>query len=306
MEEDCVPTEYLCAASPGYLRAFARLAQRSLQAGVPSRWRTGCVVPVPKKPRVPLSAKNARGVLLACHTGKIYSRIVRIKIQQLLPEAAQSRQSGGIKGGLTSVPQIVLSFFIEKMRKERKCAAVLFTDIKAAFTSIPRSWTTWRSWWRGTRQKRCWPSFRAQENALTLNMSAGKTEAIVLIQGKQAKEVKRRMFAEGEEDAAILETPAGPLRVVGNFRHLGCRVDCTRTQNAELAARRSSAQAAAVALEHSVLEDRAIPTKVRTCVARSTIHSRLLHQAGKWTCLSKAQLHHLHTRYMAPLRRILG
>ena len=98
---------------------------------------------------------------------------------------------------------------------------------------------------------------------------------------------KRRILAEGEEDAAILETPAGPLRVLGSYRHLGCRVDCTRTQNAELAARRSSAQAAAVALGHSFLGDQAIPTKVRTCVARSTIHSRLLHQAGKWTCLSK-------------------
>ena len=142
-----------------------------------------------------------------------------------------------------------------------------------------------------------------QENAPTLNMSAGKTEAIVLVQGKQAKEVKRRMFAEG---AAILETPAGPLRVVGSYRHLGCRVDCTRTQNAELAARRSSAQTAAVALGYSVLGDRAVPTKVRTCVARSTIHSRLLHQAGKWTCLSKTQLHLLHTRYSAPLGLILG
>ena len=60
-----------------------------------------------------------------------------------------------------------------------------------------------------------------EENALTLNMSAGKTEAIVLVQRKQAKEVKRRMFADGGEDAAILETPAGPLRVVGSYRHLG-------------------------------------------------------------------------------------
>ena len=57
-----------------------------------------------------------------------------------------------------------------------------------------------------------------EENALTLKMSAGKTEAIVLMQGKQAKEVKRRMFAEGG-DATI---------VVGSYRHLGCRVDCTR------------------------------------------------------------------------------
>ena len=75
-----------------------------------------------KKPRVPPSAKNASGALLACHTGKIYSRIVRTKIQHLLPDAAKVRQSGGIKGGSTTVPQIVLSFIIEKMRKERKCA----------------------------------------------------------------------------------------------------------------------------------------------------------------------------------------
>ena len=37
MGEDCVPTECLCAAGPGYLQTFARLAQRSLQEGVPSR-----------------------------------------------------------------------------------------------------------------------------------------------------------------------------------------------------------------------------------------------------------------------------
>ena len=36
------------------------------------------------------------------------------------------------------------------------------------------------------------------------------------------EEVKRSLYAEGEEGAATLETPAGPLRVVGNCRHLGC------------------------------------------------------------------------------------
>ena len=134
--EDSVPTEYLRAAGPGHLRAFARLARRSLQDGAPSRWRTGCMVPVPRKQRVPQSAKSARGVLLACHAGKIYSRIVRTKMQHLLPEAAQGRQSGGVKGGSTAAPQIVLSLFIKKMRKEQKCAAALFTDIRAAFYSV--------------------------------------------------------------------------------------------------------------------------------------------------------------------------
>ena len=67
------------------------------------------------------------------------------------------------------------------------------------------------------------------------HVSVGKTEAIVLIRGDKAKEMKRRLYAEVEEGAAKLETPAGPLRLVGNHRHLGCRVDCIRTQSAELA-----------------------------------------------------------------------
>ena len=52
-----------------------------------------------------------------------------------------------------------------------------------------------------------------EDNALTLNMSAGKTEAIVLMQGKQSKKVKRRMFAEGGDTSWTAPT---------------------RTQNAEL------------------------------------------------------------------------
>ena len=79
---------------------------------------------------MPLSAKNARGLLLACHTGKIYSRIVRTKIQHLLPGAAEGRQSRGIKGGSTSVPQFVLSFFIEKMRAEIALGGLLPLDTR--------------------------------------------------------------------------------------------------------------------------------------------------------------------------------
>ena len=42
--KDCVSTEHPRAAGPGYLRALARSARRSLQKGVPSRWRTGYMV----------------------------------------------------------------------------------------------------------------------------------------------------------------------------------------------------------------------------------------------------------------------
>ena len=99
MEEDCVPTEHLRVAGPGYFRAFARLARRSLQDGGPSWWRTGCMVPVPKKQRVHLSAKNAGRVLLACHSSKIYSRIVRTKCCPRPPRAGNQVESGRLHGG---------------------------------------------------------------------------------------------------------------------------------------------------------------------------------------------------------------
>ena len=61
--------------------------------------------------RISLAQRSLQEGGPACHTGKIYSRIVQTKIQHLLPEDVQGRQSGGIKGGSTSVPQIVLLFF---------------------------------------------------------------------------------------------------------------------------------------------------------------------------------------------------
>ena len=140
-----------------------------------------------------------------------------------------------------------------------------------------------------------------QENTLTLNMSAGKTEATVLLQGKQSKEMERRMLRR------LRRTQRFWRRQLDRFVWWAATVTWAAvltvpcTQNAELAARRSSAQAAAVALGHSVLGDQAIPTKVRTCVARSTIHSRL--PPPSW----KVDVPEQNTAASsAPLRRILG
>ena len=68
------------------------------------------MVPVPKKQR------SARGVLLACHLGKIYQRIVRTKIQDLLPEDAARRSQGRLSGGAAGRALL----FLVKMRKEQK------------------------------------------------------------------------------------------------------------------------------------------------------------------------------------------
>ena len=138
-----------------------------------------------------------------------------------------------------------------------------------------------------------------EENALTLNMSAGKTEATVLIQCDKAKEVKRRLYAEVEEGAAILETPAAASRG-GQLPSPGVpsRLHPYPERGVGGQTLHSSGNHSGL----SVLCDQAIPTRVRTDVAKLTVHNRLLHQAGQRTSLSKAQREPL---YMALLRRIL-
>ena len=118
--------EYLRAAGPGYLRAFARLARRSLQDGAPSRWRTGCAVPVPKKQRVRSVLRTPEAFCWRATWARSSRELSGPRCSTCLPEAAKFHQSGGVKGGSTAAQQLVLSLFIKKVSKETKCAGSRF------------------------------------------------------------------------------------------------------------------------------------------------------------------------------------
>ena len=126
MGEDSVLTEYLRAAgwdtfklSRGWLGARSRMEHRA----------DGARAPWSQCPRSEKRQRRSVGVPLR------QDLLDNCQDQDSAP-AASGPQSGGVKGGSTPAPQIVLSLFIKKMRKEQKCAATLCTDIKAAFYSV--------------------------------------------------------------------------------------------------------------------------------------------------------------------------
>ena len=62
--------------------------------------------------------------------------MLRRRVQHTLPAVAGGRQAGGMKGGSTDALQLALALFLKQARSAGRSAAVLFTDIKAAFYSI--------------------------------------------------------------------------------------------------------------------------------------------------------------------------
>eukprot|EP00974_Lingulodinium_polyedra_P098526 9549768-Lingulodinium_polyedra.AAC.1 len=67
--DDGVPVEFVRAAGLPYLRQLARLAAKGLATRMPMAWRTGIMVPVPRKAKMPISFVSSRGVLAGSHPG---------------------------------------------------------------------------------------------------------------------------------------------------------------------------------------------------------------------------------------------
>ena len=56
---DLVPPELIKYSGPGCWRLLAAIAVEVCRCGLPNCWRGGIMVPVPKRPKLPLSTANA-------------------------------------------------------------------------------------------------------------------------------------------------------------------------------------------------------------------------------------------------------
>ena len=78
---------------------YGQLAARLARDGAPGSWRGARCVPVPRKPRRPLSMQNSRGVACGDALGKIYATIIRAKLTPALKQQAGEWQMGAVPGG---------------------------------------------------------------------------------------------------------------------------------------------------------------------------------------------------------------
>lgn len=110
---------------------------------LPADWRKSLIVPLYKRGDTD-RVDNYRGISLLCSAYKIYTEIIRnrmdseVEEKNMLPES----QAGFRKGRSTLDNIYVLSHVIQRekeKKKERKEVYALFVDLKAAFDNVDRS-----------------------------------------------------------------------------------------------------------------------------------------------------------------------
>ena len=123
-------------ASPSELAPFlARLFAKVVASNAPEQWRGGTMMPVPRKPKLPFSGDNARGVLIAAGLGRVYSRWLRAQALPYFQLAAAPEQFGGLPGMGIDFGQQMLSLLRQQAAQTSKSVATLFVDFKAAYYS---------------------------------------------------------------------------------------------------------------------------------------------------------------------------
>ena len=94
------------------------------------------MVAVPRKAGAPVSMSNVRGVLCADSAAKLLGRILRNKLRPTMTQHVQGWQAGAVQGGGTAGPSHSIKLFFATAKAEKRSAAVLFGDLKAAYYRV--------------------------------------------------------------------------------------------------------------------------------------------------------------------------
>ena len=134
MGEDLLPAEFWKKAGPAGVQHLAALNFRSFgTARVAAEWRGGTFGVVPRKPKLPLSRTNARGILLAAHSAKVYQRIIRTLALPFYLAAALPSQLGGAPGKSCEYVSHTARLFLQRAARRGLSAAAAFLDMQSAF-----------------------------------------------------------------------------------------------------------------------------------------------------------------------------
>ena len=94
------------------------------------------MLPVPRKPRMPMTLENGRGVLVSSHVGKVVGKMCRGRLVDALGQAAGPLQFGAVRGGGIDAPGFAVRLFLADLAARKANGAVLFTDLKSAFYTV--------------------------------------------------------------------------------------------------------------------------------------------------------------------------
>ena len=141
---DEIPVETIKAGGPPLLLLLLELMNLAWSTGiVPEEWNKSIICPIFKNKGDPLDCKNYRGISLMSHVGKIYERILEMRLRAHIEQQLSESQCG-FRPGRGTIDQIAaLRLYLEKCWEHNIDQYVCFLDLEKAFDRIPRDkiWT---------------------------------------------------------------------------------------------------------------------------------------------------------------------
>jgi exonuclease III len=136
---DQIPVETLKAGGDSLKMLLLDLMNLAWRTGtVPDHWNKSIICPIYKNKGDPLDCKNYRGISLMSHAGKIYERILEIRLRRQVEESLSESQCG-FRPGRGTVDQIAaLRLYLEKCWEHNIDQYLCFLDLEKAFDRVPR------------------------------------------------------------------------------------------------------------------------------------------------------------------------
>lgn len=135
---DQISAEMLKAGGDGAVRRIAKLLNACWNGEcVPSDWRKGVIVKLPKKGNL-ADCNNWRGITLLSVPGKVFCIIILKRLQRAVDQALREEQAGFRSGRSCSEQIFALRNILEQCAEFQKPLVVNFIDFKKAFDSVHR------------------------------------------------------------------------------------------------------------------------------------------------------------------------
>ena len=143
-------------------------------------------------------------------------------------------------------------------------------------------------------------------HGLTPNLNAGKTEALLVFQGRGSRKLKIRYFGPSSDKSLLIVGEREPrrVRVVAQYTHLGCVMHHKGDSRVEARRRIAVAQQAFSQHRKHLLQNPILPLHRRLELFRTLVMSRFCYGTESWTLSDNRNKEYIHNALMRLFRRL--
>ena len=136
---DLIPIETIKAGGEPMKNLILELLNLAWNTGtVPEEWNQSIICPIFKNKGDPLECCNHRRISLMSHVGKLYERILEIRLRAQVEDLLSESQCG-FRPGRGTVDQIAaLRLFLDRSWEHNINQYICFLDLEKAFDRVPR------------------------------------------------------------------------------------------------------------------------------------------------------------------------